>query len=73
MQRIYSDRAGELKAAAENLGIPHELSEAGVPVSNGAKHSPLTGQKANPLGGRTRVTKNVYSIGVCPFLNLSQT
>ena len=34
IQKIYSDRAGELRAAAEMLGGPHEMSEAGVPVSN---------------------------------------
>ena len=34
IQRIFSDNAGELKAAAEKLKVPHELSEAGVPVSN---------------------------------------
>ena len=34
IQRIYSDNAGELKAAAEKLSVPHELSEPGVPVPN---------------------------------------
>ena len=34
IQKIYSDNAGELKAAAEKLGVPHEASEAGVRVSN---------------------------------------
>ena len=34
MQRIYSDNAGELKAAAEKLKVLHEASEPGVPVSN---------------------------------------
>ena len=32
--RIYSDNAGELTAAANKLGVPHESSESGVPVSN---------------------------------------
>ena len=34
IQRIYSDNAGELTAAANKLGVPHEPSESGVPVSN---------------------------------------
>ena len=34
IQRIYSDNAGELKAAADKLGVQHEGSESGVPVNN---------------------------------------
>ena len=34
IQRIFSDNSGELKAAADKLGVPHEGSEPGVPVSN---------------------------------------
>ena len=34
MQRLYSDNSSELKAAAEKLGVPHEGSQPGVPVSN---------------------------------------
>ena len=33
-QRLYSDNSGELQAAAEKLGVPHEGSQPGVPVSN---------------------------------------
>ena len=34
IQRLYSDNAGELKAAADKLKVLHESSEPGVPVSN---------------------------------------
>ena len=34
IQKLFSDNAGELKAAAEKLGIQHEMSEPGVPVGN---------------------------------------
>jgi hypothetical protein len=34
IQKIYSDNSGELKAAAEKLGVPHEGSQPGVPFSN---------------------------------------
>ena len=34
IQRIYSDNSGELIAAADKLGVPHEPAEPGVPVSN---------------------------------------
>ena len=34
IQKIYSDNSGELIAAADQLGVPHEASEPGAPVTN---------------------------------------